>query len=69
MEDRNEMELPDQLRDWIASHELINVHQLEKKANVPVGSIQLALKSGRRIPLKHVRTIAAVLKEYGCEIG
>lgn len=50
--------------DFLDSHELISVHALEIKANVPASTIAQT-KHGRDIPKKHIEPLCLILKGYG----
>lgn len=52
--------------EWLLLHDLINITKLERKCDIPHGSIANAL-AGRteRLSDKHLPKLTEVLKEYG----
>lgn len=52
--------------DWLRLHDLINITKLERKGDIPHGSIANAL-AGRmeRLSEKHLPKLIEILKEYG----
>ncbi len=54
-----------ELLDWLKSHALINISQLEVEANVPKDTIRHFIKDRRDISSLHYESIKDVLYKYG----
>jgi len=52
---------------WLAddNHDLISVHKLEKKAKMPRGSLDRAIKGKGKLSVKYYMPLVKILNAYG----
>lgn len=56
--------------EWIRLHDLINVTKLERKCDIPHGSIANALAGKtERLSEKHLPKLIELLRDYGFNVG
>lgn len=51
--------------DFLKSHDLISVHRLEAKLNIPKDTLRKAKAGKRHIPGKYFYDMALLLNDYG----